>query len=97
MTHDMTMWCAWRFVGSSAAGCFAPIVGHDVIILLLLPLLLLLMLVMLMTVRSLTLWSAARVPEGGACMWFLRSKIFTEHNCKSSRDTYQHFGQYRHV
>ena len=60
------------------------------IILLLLPLLLLLMLVMLMTVRSLTLWSAAHVPGGGACLWPLRSNICTEHSYKSSRNTYQH-------
>ena len=29
MMRDMTMWCAWRFVGSSVRRSFAPIVGHD--------------------------------------------------------------------
>ena len=29
MTHDVTMWCAWRFVGSSVRRSFAPILGHS--------------------------------------------------------------------
>ena len=29
MTHDMTMWCAWRLVGSSVRRSFAPIVDHE--------------------------------------------------------------------
>ena len=28
MTHDMTMWRAWRFVGSRVRRSFAPIVAH---------------------------------------------------------------------